>query len=91
MIVKQFLLGVTSIMFVFKCTECGEEIQETTKDIPEPNWDAESDSCAATMNPDSFDIECPKCSKSYIVQIGASSAGGEIYCDDLPDDTKVIL
>lgn len=92
MICKEFdPILIKSITFTFNCQNCGEKIQKKITDIPSPNFDAEKDTHRATQETDSFDIECPKCSKSYTVQIGASSAGGEIYCDDLPDDTEFIF
>lgn len=91
MISEEFPIGTKSITFCFECTECGETIEEETTDIPTPNFDAEKDTQRGTENTDSFVIKCPKCSKSYIVQFEASMLGGEIYSDDMPDDTEVIV
>lgn len=91
MISEEFFIGTKSITFRFECTECGEPIEEKTTDIPTPNFDAEKDTHSDTLNTDIFDVECPECSKSYSVQIGASILGGNIYSDDMPDDTEVIF
>ena len=92
MICKEFdPIPTKSIKFCFECTECGETIKEETTDIPTPNFDAEKDTHSDTLNTDIFDVECPECSKSYSVQIGASMLGGNIYSDDMPDDTEVIF
>ena len=80
-----------SITFIFNCPNCGANIQRTITNIPRQNPNAKKDTQRGTENPDSFVIKCPKCSKSYIVQFGASSAGGDIYSADLPDDTDVIV
>ena len=91
MISEEFPIGTKSITFCFECTECGETTEEKTTDIPTPNFDAEKDTHRDTLNTDIFDVECPECSKSYSVQIGASILGGNIYSDDMPDDTEVIF
>ena len=93
MISEDFPIGTKSITFTFNCPNCGAKIQRTTTKIPVPNWNAheDSDSRDATMEQAYFDFKCPKCHKPYSVTLTASSAGGEIYSDDLPDDTEVIF
>lgn len=78
-----------NITFCYKCVTCGTEIEETTTGIPKPNMAAEKDTHSATVDMDVFEIVCPKCEKTYNVQLSSSILAGELYSDDLPDDTEI--
>lgn len=78
-----------SITFYFNCTKCGTEIEETITNLPKPRMDTEKDTHNETLDTDVFEIICPKCGVTYSVRSGASILAGELYSDDLPDDTKI--
>lgn len=78
-----------SITFCYNCVKCGTEIEEMTTGIPKPKMDAEKDTHNATVDMDIFEIVCPKCEEIYNVQLSSSILAGELYCDNLPDDTEV--
>lgn len=78
-----------SITLRFRCLECGEEIEETIDSIPSPNLMSERDTYSGTLETDCTDIECPNCQKNYNIQLAASMYGGELYSDDLDEDTEM--
>lgn len=80
-----------SIALKFSCTECNEEIEETLENLPLPNLNVERETHSATLNDELFEIECPKCSKTYSVTAYASIDGGTLDSDDLPEDTEVCI
>ena len=46
------------------------------------------DTHRTTLEETSSDIDCPYCSENYSVNLGSSCCGGELYCDDLPENTQ---
>ncbi len=78
-----------SITLKFACTECGEEVEETIDSIPSPNLLSERDTYSGTLETDCTDIECPNCHKNYNIQLASSMYGGELYSDDLDENTEI--
>lgn len=78
-----------SITLRFYCSECGEEIEEIIESLPSPNLMSERDTYSGTLETDCTDIECPNCHKNYNIQLASSMYGGELYSDDLDEDTKM--
>lgn len=73
----------------FRCSECGEEIEETIDSIPSPNLLSDRDTYTGTLETDCTDIECSNCHKNYNIQLASSMYGGELYSDDLDEDTEM--
>ena len=78
-----------SITLRFYCSECGEEIEEIIESLPSPNLMSERDTYSGTLETDCTDIECPTCHKNYNIQLTSSIYGGELYSDDLDEDTEM--
>lgn len=78
-----------SITLKFRCSECEEIIEETIECIPSPNLLSDRDTYTGTLETDCTDIECPNCHKNYNIQLASSMYGGELYSDDLDEDTKM--
>lgn len=78
-----------SIILRFHCSECGEEIEEIIESLPSPNFMSERDTYSGTQETDCTDIECPNCHKDYNIQLASSMYGGELYSDDLDEDTEM--
>lgn len=78
-----------SITLRFYCSECGEEIEEIIESLPSPNLMSERDTYSGTLETDCTDIECPNCHKNYNIQLASSMYGGELYSDDLDEDTEM--
>lgn len=78
-----------SITLRFHCSECGEEIEEIIESFPSPNLLSERDTYSGTLETDCTDIECPNCHKDYNIQLASSMYGGELYSDDLDEDTEM--
>lgn len=78
-----------SIILRFHCSECGEEIEEIIESFPSPNLLSERDTYSGTLESDCTDIECPNCHKNYNIQLASSMYGGELYSDDLDEDTEM--
>lgn len=73
----------------FRCSECEEMIEETIESIPSPNLLSDHDTYTGTLETDCTDIECPTCHKNYNIQLTSSIYGGELYSDDLDEDTEM--
>lgn len=78
-----------SITLRFYCSECGEEIEEIIESLPSPNLMSERDTYSGTLETDCTDIECPNCHNNYNIQLASSMYGGELYSDDLDEDTEM--
>lgn len=78
-----------SITLRFRCSECEEKIEEIIEGIPSPNLLSERDTYSGTLESDCTDIECPNCHKNYNIQLASSMYGGELYSDDLDEDTEI--
>ena len=78
-----------SITLRFYCSECGEEIEEIIESLPSPNLMSERDTYSGTLETDCTDIKCPNCHKNYNIQLASSMYGGELYSDDLDEDTEI--
>ena len=82
-------LSTRSITLRFYCSKCGEEIEEIIESLPSPNFMSERDTYSGTLETDCTDIECPNCHKNYNIQLASSMYGGELYSDDLDEDTEM--
>lgn len=78
-----------SITLRFYCSKCGEKIEEVIESFPSPNLLSERDTYLGTLETDCTDIECPNCHKDYNIQLASSMYGGELYSDDLDEDTEM--
>ena len=78
-----------SITLRFYCSKCGEKIEEIIESLPSPNFMSERDTYSGTLETDCTDIECPNCHKNYNIQLASSMYGGELYSDDLDEDTEM--
>lgn len=78
-----------SITLRFRCSECEEIIEDTIECIPSPNLLSDRDTYTGTLETDCTDIECPNCHKNYSIQLASSMYGGELYSDDLDEDTEM--
>ena len=78
-----------SITLRFRCSECEEIIEESIESIPSPNLLSDRDTYTGTLETDCTDIECPNCHKNYNIQLASSMYGGELYSDDLDEDTEM--
>lgn len=81
------IFSTKSITLKFLCSKCNEEIEETIENIPSPNLMSDKDTYSSTLETDCVDIECPNCHKNYTIQLGASMYGGELFSDDLDENT----
>lgn len=78
-----------SITLRFYCSKCGKKIEEIIESLPSPNFMSERDTYSGTQETDCTDIECPNCHKDYNIQLASSMYGGELYSDDLDEDTEM--
>ena len=83
------VFSTKSITLKFICSDCNEEIEETIENIPSPNLLSDKDTYSGTLETDCAYIECPNCHKNYTIQLCASMYGGELFSDDLDENTVV--
>lgn len=84
------LFSTKYITLIFPCKKCGNRIEEIIDSIPTPNLLAEKDMHSATLEQEFVDVECPNCHTNHTIILGSSICGGELYSEDLDENTSFV-
>ena len=77
----------TCVNLEFICPDCGEEICTDALDVPQANMMAEK--AVDSQNEDEYEIQCPNCGWSSVVNLYTRYDGGYGEIENLDDDSEV--
>lgn len=71
----------------FMCPKCKAMVVSDWLDVPSPNLS--EDTREKSLRTEEYELICPVCGMVFNITVGASTAGGEGWIDELPEGWKV--